>query len=41
MQEPETIAALFRAIDDPSSIVSHWAEQGLEDLDIGMVFFEP
>jgi len=41
MQEPETIAALFRAIDDPSSVVSHWAEQGLEALDIGMVFFEP
>jgi HEAT repeat protein len=41
MQEPETIAALFSAIDDPSSIVTHWAEQGLEDLGIGMVFFEP
>jgi len=41
MQEPETIAALFSAIDDPSSIVTYWAEQGLEDLGIGMVFFEP
>ena len=41
MKEPEAAEALFGAIDDPSSIVTHWAEKGLEDLGIGMVFFEP
>lgn len=41
MKEPEAAPALFGAIDDPSSIVTHWAEKGLEDLGIGMLFFEP
>ncbi len=41
MQEPKTIGTLLDAIDDPSSIVAYWAERGLEDLGVGMVFFEP
>ena len=41
MQEPDAIGPLFEAIDDPSSIVTYWAEKGLEDHGVGMVFFEP
>jgi HEAT repeat protein len=40
-REPETIGTLLSAIDDPSSIVAYWAEKGLEDLGVGMVFFDP
>ncbi len=41
IREPETIGTLLSAIDDPSSIVAYWAEKGLEDLGVGMVFFDP
>jgi HEAT repeat protein len=33
------IPDLFVALDDPSTVVRHWAERGLEDLGVGMVFF--
>ena len=41
MRHPQTIPALFKALDDASTIVVHWAELGLDDLGVGMVFFEP
>jgi HEAT repeat protein len=41
MRHPQAIPALFKALEDASSIVVHWAEQGLDDLGVGMVFFEP
>lgn len=41
IQAPETIGTLLSAIDDPSSIVAYWAEKGLENLGVGMVFFDP
>jgi HEAT repeat protein len=41
MKDPETIGTLFSLLDDPSSVVTYWAEKGLEDLGVGMVFFEP
>ncbi|MGD8813426.1 MAG: HEAT repeat domain-containing protein [Anaerolineales bacterium] len=41
MRHPQTIPALFQAAEDSSSIVVHWAEQGLDDLGVGMIFFEP
>lgn len=41
MRQPEAIGPLFKAIDDPSSVVQHWAEQGLDALGIGMSFFKP
>jgi HEAT repeat protein len=41
MRHPQTIPVLFKALEDTSSIVVHWAEQGLDDLGVGMVFFEP
>ena len=41
MEQPEAIGPLFKAIDDPSSIVTYWAERGLDRLGIGMSFFNP
>jgi HEAT repeat protein len=36
---PETIPALFRALEDESALVQHWADEGLERLGVGMVYF--
>jgi hypothetical protein len=41
MKDPQISSALFSALDDPSRMVEYWAEQGLERLGIGMVFFKP
>jgi HEAT repeat protein len=41
MRHPDAIAPLFKCIDDPSSVVTHWAEEGLDRLGIGMMFFNP
>ncbi|HEY42683.1 MAG TPA: HEAT repeat domain-containing protein [Anaerolineae bacterium] len=41
MEDPQAIHALFAALDDPSPLVGYWAEQGLERLGVGMVFFKP
>ena len=36
---PESIPALFRALEDESMFVQHWAGEGLERLGVGMVYF--
>lgn len=41
IEDPQAIHVLFAALNDPSQIVVHWAEQGLERLGIGMTFFKP
>ncbi len=41
MRHPDAIGPLFKSIDDPSSVVTHWAEEGLDRLGIGMEFFSP
>lgn len=41
MRHPDAIGPLFKCIDDPSSVVCHWAEEGLDRLGIGMMFFNP
>ncbi len=41
LRRMEAAPALFRALDDPSTMAVHWAEEGLERLGIGMVFFRP
>ena len=38
---PQAIPALFHALDDPSTVVAYWADQGLETLGVGMTFFKP
>lgn len=39
--DPAAVPALFAALDHESQIVQHWAEQGLERLGVGMVFYQP
>ena len=41
MDDMSVIPTLFAALDDPSPLVVHWAEQGLERLGVGMAFFDP
>jgi HEAT repeat protein len=41
IRNPQAIPALFAALNDPSPLVIYWAEQGLEWLGVGMLFFRP
>jgi HEAT repeat protein len=41
MDDTAVIPPLFAALDDPSPLVIHWAEQGLSRLGVGMTFFDP
>lgn len=38
---PDAIPALVAALEDESVIVQHWAEEGLERLGVGTVYFRP
>jgi HEAT repeat protein len=35
------IPALFTALEDESALVAHWAEEGLERMGVGQVYFPP
>lgn len=35
------IPALFKALDHDSIVIQHWADKGLDNLGVGMTFFEP
>jgi HEAT repeat protein len=39
--DQRSIATLFAALDDPSSLIEYWADEGLERMGIGMVFYKP
>ncbi len=39
--DKDSISALFEALDNPSPFVEHWANEGLERMGVGMVFFKP
>lgn len=39
--DTRSIPALFRALDDDSAIVQHWADHGLEKMGVGQVYFRP
>lgn len=39
--DPRAITALFAALEDDSLLVEYWANEGLERLGVGMVFFAP
>ena len=39
--DERSIPALFDALDSPSAIVEYWADQGLERMGVGMVFYKP
>lgn len=37
----EAIPALYEALDDPSAIVTHYAEEALEKMGVGIILFRP
>ncbi len=41
IQPEEAIPTLCAALDDPSAIVTYYAEEALERMGVGMVFFKP
>jgi HEAT repeat protein len=41
VQDPASIPALFAALEDPSRLVEYWAEEALERMGLGEVYFMP
>jgi HEAT repeat protein len=39
--DTRAITPLYRLLDSPSALLSYWAEEGLENMGVGMVFFKP
>ncbi|MFZ2095922.1 MAG: HEAT repeat domain-containing protein [Anaerolineales bacterium] len=39
--DERTIPALFEALDDSSALVEYWANEGLEKMGVGMVYYWP
>lgn len=39
--DARAIPILIKVLDQDSAIMEHWAEQGLEKMGVGMVFFKP
>jgi HEAT repeat protein len=41
IQPDEAIPALYEALDDPSAMVTHYAEEALEKMGVGIILFRP
>lgn len=41
IQDPQSIGALFEALNSGSSMLEYWAQEGLEKMGLGMRFFSP
>jgi HEAT repeat protein len=41
IQPQEAIPALCAALDDPSAVVTHYAQEALEKMEVGLVLFRP
>jgi HEAT repeat protein len=39
--DPAAIPALFTALEDDSVLVQHWADEGLERMGVGQIYFKP
>jgi HEAT repeat protein len=39
--DPDTIPVLFSAYEDDSALMEFWADEGLERMGVGMIFFKP
>ncbi len=39
--DERAIPALFKALDDSSALIEFWANEGLEKMGVGMVFYRP
>lgn len=41
IQPQEAVSALYKALDDPSAVVTHYAEEALEKMGVGIIFLRP
>jgi HEAT repeat protein len=41
IRDPRVIPVFMKSLDNESLVTRHWAEQGLENLGVGMVYFAP
>jgi HEAT repeat protein len=41
IQSKEAIPALYEALDDPSALVTYYAEHALEKMGVGILLFHP
>ncbi|HLF02054.1 MAG TPA: HEAT repeat domain-containing protein [Anaerolineales bacterium] len=41
LKDTSAIPALFNALDDDSAIVQYWADEALERMGVGQVYFKP
>jgi HEAT repeat protein len=41
IEDPSSISTLFKIFQEGSGLMQHWAEEGLNNMGIGMVFFDP
>jgi HEAT repeat protein len=39
--DTRAIPVLFKALEEDSAVLEYWAEEGLENMGVGMTFFEP
>ena len=39
--DEDSIATLFSLLEEDSTLMQYWAEEGLEKMGIGMMFFDP
>lgn len=41
IKDPSSIPALFGVLEDESAVVQYWADEGLERLGVGQIYFKP
>lgn len=41
IRDKSSIPALFHALEDESAVVQYWADEGLERMGVGQVYFKP
>ena len=41
IKDQSSIPALFKALDDESALVQYWADEGLERMGVGQIYFKP
>jgi HEAT repeat protein len=39
--DPRAVPSLYTVLEDDSALLVYWAEQGLERMGVGMVYFQP
>ena len=41
IKDPASIPALFNALEDDSAFVQYWADEGLDRMGVGQIYFNP